>query len=207
MSDSASQLPTSESSKTPRRAGPVVWILILLSIVLMGGGIAWGMLSQDSAPTNQPAPCSSQTQPGINQSELDPLLIDGFTGQSLPGGFGNRSAQTTDDPQPTSATTEPGTPEAVFRLGFGFAAGFAAAFALKKLLKITIFAAGLVMLLLAGLQHAELIEIHWGAMADRYDSLEDWASAQFTSARAFATGAIPMTATAMAGLAAGWKAS
>lgn len=206
MSDSASQLPTSESSKTPRRAGPVVWILILLSIVLMGGGIAWGMLSQDSAPRNQSAPRSAQTQPGINQSELDPLLIDGFTGQSLPGGSGNRSTQTT-DPDSTTAATEPGTPEAVFRLGFGFAAGFAAAFALKKLLKITIFAAGLVMLLLAGLQHAELIEIHWGAMADRYDSLEDWAAGQFESARAFATGAIPMTATAMAGLAAGWKAS
>jgi uncharacterized membrane protein (Fun14 family) len=177
----------------------------------MGGGIAWGMLSQGSSSATQSAQRDANApaprENGLNQSELDPLVVDGFTGHFLPDGRTTRTTPESAADQSTSATPQSDAPEALFRLGFGFAAAFAAAFALKKLLKITIFAAGLVLLLLSGLQYAELIEIHWGAMAARYDTFEDWASGQFESARAFATGAIPMTATAMAGLGAGWKAS
>ncbi len=227
MSDSVDRSEENSSSRDGRRGLSIAWILVAVAAAAMVGGIAWDVLSdQGSASLAGARQQANQTTPG-GVSALSEQLPEGtLGGLSFDQQTRDRANETvgdlidqarghipglpsdpgTNESRSRSTTDEMREPEAVFRLGFGFAAGFAASFALKKLFKITMFAAGILVMMLMGLEYAGLITIQWGSMADRYDSFQDWAGGQFESFRAFATGAVPMTATAMAGLAAGWKA-
>ncbi len=218
--------PDRQPESKKRRGLPITWLLIGLAVVVMACGVGWDAIA-DKAPAIQAPDLSKLDLPeGMNPSS-SVKLPEGATEEALKGlGFDQRNTpdpmkgindmiegvQGAINPPPGSpspieaAEKEGSEPEAVFRLGFGFTAGFAAAFAMRKLFKVTMFAAGLVFMLLLGLEYAQLIDIRWGAMADRYDSFEAWAGGQFASFRAFITGAVPMTATALAGIAAGWKA-
>lgn len=227
-SDQTEQEHASESKKSGGL--PIAWILIVVAFIVMGCGVGWDVIAAKASNINTPdlsglqLPDASglakgvKLPEGVDAGSLGDLSLDskGKTPKSLEGlsdlveGARGTVDSVTSPGMPSVASEEPASqidkPAAVFRLGFGFAAGFAGAFALKKLFKITLFAAGMVMLLLVGLEHAQLISIQWGAMADRYDSFESWGRGQVSSLGAFVTGAIPMTATAMAGLAAGWRA-
>jgi len=55
---------------------------------------------------------------------------------------------------------------AIFRLGFSFVVGFAIAFAARTFLKISLFAVGLFLLALFGLEYVEIITVNWDKMKE-----------------------------------------
>ena len=93
----------------------------------------------------------------------------------------------------------------IFRLGFSFFVGFAVAYAVRTFIKLSVVAAGFVLLLLFGLQYAGIIEVHWGRVADHYDTFGEWFSAQFKSLSAFIQGELPSAASVAAGLVLGFR--
>lgn len=226
----------SSQQKTPKKSRglPIAWLLIVVAVIVMGCGVGWDVIAAKASSIDAPdlsglklpdgssLANAAKLPEGVDPSALQGLSLDsnGTTPKSLEGltdlmeGATGTVESITSTELPslpggqtqTQSQAQADNPAAVFRLGFGFAAGFAGAFALRKLFKLTIFAAGMVVLLLVGLEHAQLITIQWGSMADRYDSFESWGRGQVSSFGAFVRGAIPMTATAMAGVAAGWKA-
>ncbi len=221
-----------KATKKKSRGLPIAWLLIVVAIIVMGCGVGWDVIAAKASSIDAPdlsglkLPDASSLADGIKLPDgVDPSALSGLS-LDAPGKTPKSLEGLTDLMEGATETVESITspnlpslpsgqiqsqaqtdnPAAVFRLGFGFAAGFAGSFALRKLFKLTIFAAGMVVLLLVGLEHAQLISIQWGSMADRYDTFESWGRGQVSSVGAFVTGAIPMTATALAGVAAGWKA-
>lgn len=93
---------------------------------------------------------------------------------------------------------------AIFRMGFGFFVGFAMAYALRSFVKVTVVSAGVFFLLMFGLQYAGLVQVQWSAMAERYDTLQDWLLAQVGGFRAFVTGYLPAAGATLAGLGLGF---
>ena len=93
----------------------------------------------------------------------------------------------------------------VFRWGFSAFAGFAIGYALRSFLKLSLFAIGFFVLMLLGLEYAQIIEVRWDSMSDRYDEASTWIGAQTKSAMGFITGKLPAAGLAAAGLVAGLK--
>lgn len=202
---------------TARRLGPLRWALLGLSGVFMACGVGLGVagtledpaiVEQARQPQQQPAPPAGSD------------MASGFVGSGggsgggvtwpLPGlpGVGDGD-ETAGEGAPVAAAGE-GTPvadpwsPAIFRMGFGFFVGFAMAYAMRAFVKVTMVSAGVFFLLLFGLQYAGLIEVKWAAMADRYDTMQDWLLAQVGGFRAFITGYLPSTGAALAGLGLGF---
>jgi len=95
---------------------------------------------------------------------------------------------------------------ALFRLGFSFAAAFAAAYAMRKFFNFTLASIGMFLAMLFGLQFAGVIEVKWVAFqGDEYDGMVGWVKSQFDSFNAFIKGALPSSAAAATGLFAGWR--
>ena len=228
MSDSDDRSADQSPSREKRRGLPIAWLLVGIAAAAMVGGVAWDVLGdRGEASLSQARETAGGATPSGVSALSDQLPDGALNGLSFDQQTRDRATETVEDLIERAGGNIPGLPstdggdesrsgsdedemrepEAVIRLGFGFAAGFAASFALKKLFKLTEFAAGVLIMMLMGLEYGGLIAIQWGSMADRYDSFQDWAGGQFESVRAFATVAVHMAATAMAGLAAGWKAS
>ncbi|MEZ6243161.1 MAG: FUN14 domain-containing protein [Phycisphaerales bacterium] len=165
------------------------WIkaLVLVSVLVMAGGAALGVAAR---VTGGERPASTGTS-----GELPA----GASGLAAPSGA---SAPPADDGG--DAWMGEWSP-VVFRLGFSFFVGFAVAYALRTFVKLSLVVIGLFALFLFGLEYAGLLEIHWGAIGDKYESVASWASGQFDSFRTFITGELPSAAAAVAGLALGFK--
>lgn len=162
-----------------------VWqkVLLLLAVVLMCTGVGLRVTGalQPKPPPRQPASA---------------LQAEGL----LPGE--PRVAASPQQPPEEASRLDPWSP-AIFRLGFGFFLGYAVAFALRMFLRLTIVTLGFFFLALLGLQYAGLVEVNWGAIGQRYDSLAAWASAEFESVNRFLSGYIPSLGAAAAGAALG----
>ena len=94
---------------------------------------------------------------------------------------------------------------AIFRMGFAFFAGFCIAYAMRTFMKITIVVLGVCLLLIIGLQQAGIVDVNWAEMEERYDSVAGWLAAQTGSFKEFLTGYLPSSASATAGIVAGFK--
>ncbi|NRA57476.1 MAG: hypothetical protein HRU13_05090 [Phycisphaerales bacterium] len=199
------------------RPGPLQMIMLVLSGLVMIGGVALGVTGtlEDEAAVEtiqqqQAAAVGEQSAAGTDAAS-------GFVGQGgevtwpvpvpgLPGSEGegeSTEGEATAAAEGEAEVTDPWSP-AIFRMGFGFFVGFSMAYALKAFAKITIVSAGIFFLLLFGLQYAGLVEVKWAAMADQYDTLQEWLKAQLGGFQAFVTGYLPSAGSALAGLALGF---
>ncbi|MEQ8843418.1 MAG: FUN14 domain-containing protein [Phycisphaerales bacterium] len=206
------------------RPGPVQMTLLVLSGLVMIAGVALGVMGtlEDEAAVEriQQQQAAAATPKAATDGSPMPEGASGFVGQGgdvsfpfpvpgLPGSTPTEGEGETAEGQPTAAmegqqeVTDPWSP-AIFRMGFGFFVGFSMAYALKAFSKVTIVSAGIFFLLLFGLQYAGLVEVKWTAMADRYDTLQEWLKAQLGGFQAFVTGYVPSAGAALAGLALGF---
>ena len=206
------------------RPGPLQMILLVVSGLVMIAGVALGVtgtLEDEQAVETIQQQQAAAAQPRQADGSPIPEGASGFVGQGgdvswpfpvpgLPGGSdGSGEPATTPEGEATAEAdaqppvTDPWSP-AIFRMGFGFFVGFSMAYALKAFAKVTVVSAGIFFLLLFGLQYAGLVEVKWTAMADRYDTIQDWLKAQLGGFQAFVTGYLPSAGAATAGLALGF---
>lgn len=162
----------------PPRRGPgwAVVLLLLAAGALMIAGIAFPKLGWLDSPV---------VQPGAGQG-VAPATLAG------------------DQPAEPPAPLDRWGPT-LFRLGFSFVVGFIAGFFLRTLMGVTLIALVVAAAALYGLEYAGLVDVHWTAFESKYDSVAAWAAGQFSSLRAFVTGAVPSVTLAAVGLFLGWR--
>lgn len=203
------------------RPGPLQMILLTLSGLVMIAGVALGVMGtlEDEAAVEriQQQQAAAATPRAATDGSPTPDGASGFVGQGgdvtwpfpvpgLPGGTPGgdpEAGEPVAQAQAEQEVTDPWSP-AIFRMGFGFFVGFSIAYALKAFAKVTVVSAGIFFLLLFGLQYAGLVEVKWTAMADRYDTIQEWLKAQLGGFQAFVTGYVPSAGAALAGLALGF---
>ena len=119
-------------------------------------------------------------------------------------------SNSTQAPQPSgqAGQAEPSFSEdlspALFALGLSFVAAFCVAYALRAALKLALIAIGLGVLAVLALNHTGMISINWSVAQGWYGQLGPWLSQQTASLRQFVTGYLPSSASATAGLVAGF---
>lgn len=200
------------------RPGPLQMIMLVLSGLVMIGGVALGVSGtledeaavetiqqQQAAATGDQEAATGDVASGFVGQGGDvsfPFPMPGLPGSTPPEGEGE-PVESAPAEAAEGEVTDPWSP-AIFRMGFGFFVGFSIAYALKAFAKVTIVSAGIFFLLLLGLQYAGLVEVKWTAMADRYDTLQEWLKAQLGGFQAFVTGYVPSAGAALAGLGLGF---
>lgn len=210
--------PESELERRRKLAGWQIGLLIV-SVLVMFAGVALGItgtLSGDAAQGEQELRQAEAAQGDGREVPASgfvggpgdvtlPFPVPGVPGSTPPteGGSDREPGSTAPAEQASEPPADPWSP-AIFRMGFGFFVGFAMAYAFRAFAKFAVVSLGVFFLLLFGLQYAGLIEVQWGAMADRYDGLKSWLGAQFEGFTAFVTGALPSAGAALAGLGLGF---
>lgn len=168
-------------------------VLLVLSVVLMVIGGALQVTAWVSG--GQQTDAATPSSPGSGGSSL----VSGLT-TDTGAGAGDDDADV--EPDPTGL--ELYSPM-IFRMGFSFFVGFAIAYALRQFVKISIIAIGILLLALFGLQYAGVIDVNWQAMNDHYDSIMAFLGSQTETFTTFVTGYLPSGASALAGMAIGFK--
>lgn len=194
-----------------RRGRPIpLWQKALLGVsvlLMLGGGAAWAyskFTRSDDGPRREAGAGSTATDSPGGNSSLTDSGVSGFGPGIIPG-MGEGEPRTPGGTG-TAESPEAGGGEraidvyspAVFRLGFSFFAGFAMAYALRQFVKVTLLIAGVILLGLFGLQYAGLVQIDWGAIEGKYDSIAAFFREQTASFTKFVSGYLP-SATAAAG--------
>ncbi|MFT5289904.1 MAG: putative membrane protein (Fun14 family) [Planctomycetota bacterium] len=90
--------------------------------------------------------------------------------------------------------------------GFGFFLGFSIGLVLRTAFKIAAFGAGIIFLILFGLQYAG-VDVPWDSIRDAYDGLAGRVAANADGFMEFLQGMVPATVFSGAGLVAGFKRS
>ena len=85
-------------------------------------------------------------------------------------------------------------------MGFSFFAGFAIGFATRTFLKFVVFIMGTILLLLFGLQYAEMIDVKWENFENVYDGLITWISPHLGRLKNFITANLSSASMAALGL-------
>jgi uncharacterized membrane protein (Fun14 family) len=93
----------------------------------------------------------------------------------------------------------------VFRLGFSAFVGFAIGYALRAFVKISVIGIGFFLLLMFGLEYAQIIEVRWASVGDRYDEAAGWIERNAGSFMGFVKGQLPAAGLFGVGLVAGLK--
>jgi len=163
----------------------VAVLLVLVGLGLKGYGFVAGSKSGAASSAASTAPA------GANG-----LVDDGRTPPLFP-----RSEADTPDSEEGAGSWSP----MFLKLGFSFFVGFALGFALRFFFKITLVAAGLILLALYGLSQADVIQVDWSALEQIYNSAVDWVSGQAGTLKEFLTGNLPAAGSAGFGLLVGFK--
>lgn len=215
-----------------RRGRPIPlwqWALLAVAIVLMvGGGAAWAY-SVFTRPEVSSRAAQAQASGGARGAEesggvpagpssnVPDGLVSGFgpgeaTGlpELFPGGVPGAPGEAPGAGSPEAAPSQAERAidlysPAVFRLGFSFVAGFAMAYALRQFVKVTLLVAGVVLLGMFGLQYAGLVQIDWGAIEGKYDSIAAFLAQQTASFSTFVSGYLPSATSAGAGAFIGFR--
>jgi uncharacterized membrane protein (Fun14 family) len=153
-----------EDEKKPYRTP--FWKKLMLGVALLTGLAGSGLYALVHFASPQPQMVSAS---------------DGHEPQVAPGTF---LAQGT-EPQPSEprvfklmgdqvtisevAASDWGT--LLMKLGFSFVVGFAIGYAVSGMIRVALFFAGIVLLILFGLQYTGIIEVSWGEMEKQYNSL------------------------------------
>ena len=131
-----------------------------------------------------------------------------------PSPFGNSFAEsrpTTPSTQPTAtapATEGVGSPEFsafLVKGGFGAFIGFAIGFAIRSFLRLAVVMIGFYLLTLTILSYLGWVEIHWDVIQNQFNHSITTLGQQFSSFKAFLTGAIPSSGMAAVGLSIGLR--
>ncbi|MFQ5748950.1 MAG: FUN14 domain-containing protein [Planctomycetota bacterium] len=169
----------------------VAVVLILVGLGLKGYGIVTG--SRSVSVSSSAAPSGGNGLAGDGRTS--PLLPETESGQETGGIAGS-----------SESGEGAGSWSPLFlKLGFSFFAGFALGFALRFFFKITLLAAGLILLALYGLSQAGIIQVDWNALEQLYDSSVAWISGQAGTLKEFLTGNLPAAGSAGFGLLVGFK--
>lgn len=166
-------------------------VLAVLSVVIALGGA--GLMVYAGSTRAEPAPAGGVPDAG------SPNLVRGFapTGDVPSRSPGGGQAQT--DRVIDSASG------AVFRLGFGFFAGFAVGYAMRMFVRVTLVAAGIAILGLAGLQYAGVIDVDWEKISGGFDTFGAWFTQQTRGLGGFITGYLPTFGAGLAGAVVGFR--
>ncbi len=170
-------------------------MLVVFSVLVMAGGVTGKIVGRQRKAAAPTGPVEATTV-------SPPSSARGF----VAGG------SATPTPAPTTPQTTPKVDgfdweqwsPAIFRFGFSFFAGFCIAYALRAVLKVGLFVAGIVLIAALGLQYAGMLNIDWNSVAGRYDSVATWLQGQFGSFRDFLTGHLPSAGSAVAGMVMGF---
>ena len=181
-------------------------------VSICGAGLwGYGTISADPNKNTSPSPTTESTAPAPDG--VPGFSPEGFTDDAT-AGMPSDDAHKTGDGQAdgTESQNEGGAdgqgPDrnafemygpSIFRFGFAFFVGFAIAHALRAAFRLVIILAGVVLLLLIGLQMGGIITIHWDVLQGFYTSASGWLSSQTQSVSAFVRGAIPASGTTLAG--------
>lgn len=186
MSGDAGEREVGRSADRESKGSPL-WLkaLVVVSVLLMIGGVVLGVMGGGA----EPAPALESGDPSA--------LVNSFGASDGAPPAASESSSGEDWMNEWSPT--------IFRLGFSFFVGFAVAYAVRTFIKLSVVAVGFMLLLLFGLQYAGIIEVHWGKVADHYDSFGSWFSAQFSSLSSFIAGELPSAASVTAGLVLGFR--
>ena len=93
----------------------------------------------------------------------------------------------------------------MMQLGFSFVAGFSMGYALAFFLKATALVAGVLLLMLFGLQYAGLADVNWLGIQGYYDAFIVWAQPHAGSFQEFITSNLPVSGMAALGIFTGFK--
>jgi uncharacterized membrane protein (Fun14 family) len=158
-------------------------LVAVISIVLMGAGVALPLVVSKSGSSSPGAPGHSAMTGAA-----------GLTGDTGGGG----SAESADS-SPAAAWGP-----WVFRMGFSFFVAFVIAYALRSFFRIALFALGFFFIALFGLQYAGLIKVDWTAMETRYEGVSEGVESGARSAMTYIKTYLPSAAAAGVGFVAGW---
>jgi uncharacterized membrane protein (Fun14 family) len=93
----------------------------------------------------------------------------------------------------------------MMQLGFSFVAGFSMGYALAFFLKATALVAGVLLLMLFGLQYAGLADVNWLGIQGYYDTFIAWVQPHAGSFQEFITSNLPVSGMAALGIFTGFK--
>ncbi len=93
----------------------------------------------------------------------------------------------------------------MMQLGFSFVAGFSIGYTLAFFLKATALVAGVLLLMLFGLQYVGVVDVNWLGIQGYYDSLLAWAQPHAGSFRDFIASNLPSSGMAALGIFTGFK--
>ncbi|MEM6674677.1 MAG: FUN14 domain-containing protein [Planctomycetota bacterium] len=205
---------TGELLESPALAG---WqkLLLVLSIVLGGVGIAYGGISSspadvDTASTGGPDGGPDGGLDGGTGPEVSPSMTpDGFIaigpdGEPVPSGPGSGAGTGTEGSGTVAEV--PFWPPLLAKGGLSFFLAFCVGYALRAAMKVTMILVGLIVLATFGLQQAGVIEsIDWTRAEEFWDSLTANLGEHFQSLGNFVSGSLPTAASGAVGLVAGFR--
>ena len=191
---------TGELLESPGLAG---WqkLLLVLSIVLGGVGIAYGGISSspadvDTASTDGPGDgTGSDVRPAMTP---DGFISIGPDGEPVPSGTGTVGTGTVEE--------APFWPPLLAKGGLSFFLAFCVGYALRAAMKVTMILVGLIVLATLGLQQVGVIEsIDWTRAEAFWDSLTANLGEHFKSLGDFVSGSLPTAGSGALGLVAGFR--
>lgn len=174
-----------------KRLRPWQKALAVLSAVIALGGA--GLMVYAASTRPQPAPAGAITDPGSSNLTRGFAPSDGAPRQS-----------SSSEQVPTERLVDSAS-GAVFRLGFGFFAGFAVGYAMRMFVRLTLVAAGIAILGLAGLHYAGLIEVDWEKISGGFDTFGAWFGEQTKGLAGFISGYLPTFGAGLAGAFVGFR--
>lgn len=183
--------PNSKEPRHRRRLRPWQRVLAVLSVVVAIGGAGWMVYDASTRP--EPATASPTPSSGSD-------FAHGFA-PTTPTGGDSDDAET---PSETDRLIDSAS-GAVFRLGFGFFAGFAVGYAMRTFVRITLVAAGIAILGLAGLQYAGIITVDWEMLSGGFETFGAWFTEQTKGLAGFITGYLPTFGAGLAGAFVGFR--
>lgn len=191
MEPDSDRAPEELRSEKPRTLGAAVralspWkkLTFALALLMAVAGLVAGGPSSRAPSSASPAPeGSSAFLPGSG---------------STPAGAGDSQAA-----EPPS-TLEKWSP-AMVKVGFGFAAGLALGLFLRNFIRLTLTFAGLVLLVILGLEYLGYVTVEWQAMRDSFDALGSSLGRDLSGFKTFVEGRIPAAGTALVGFWAGFR--
>lgn len=175
--------------------------LVVAAVVTLAGGALWAVGAASSA-VEGPAAVERRSSPEAGREA--PLLApeQGLVPVDPPAGPSAAPPAAEEAPPAEEGLMDRISP-AVFRLGFSFLVGFAIAYALRTFVRISLVAAGLLVLALFGLQYFGVIDVNWTAMEGHFDRARDWLAANTRTFGDFVTGQLPSAGSAVAGFVVG----
>lgn len=149
------------------------------------------VLSVYSLATRQAA---STTQGGNASGGASPSLVAGLAQKD-----GNKSVKSGAAEQPASRRAVDAAGPATLRMGASFLGAFAIGYFLRKFLRWTVLAVGLIVVAVFVLRKSGMINMPWDQIEGQVHAGASWLQAQAGSIKDLLTGYLPSSAAALAG--------